>query len=136
MPLLRYFIYVGGVLLALLFGVSFFIPEAAPVTEHDAAKPVIRIASVRAGPPRVDFDTSVQAPINPVAILPKSAAPAQPRAPAREAMAQVPEPHATAVAPSAAPIKSEHKKTRIARRPDRRLVAAYPQPFLPFRWTW
>jgi hypothetical protein len=139
MPLLRYFMYVGGVLIALLFGVSALIPKAEPVVEHDATKPVIRIASARVAPPRVDFDTSVQAPVKPVAILPKQALPAP--APPREAMAQVIEPHAPpAVAPPAAAIKNEpkieHRKTRVARRPDHRLVAAYPQPFFPFRWTW
>ena len=136
MPLLRYFTYVGGALVALLFLASALIPQAAPVTEHDAARPVIRITSDKVGPPRVDFDTSVRAPVLPVAILPKSAAVP---APTREAMAQLAPPPAAAIAP-ASPIKVEpkieHRKTRVARRPDRRFVSAFPQPFLPFRWTW
>jgi hypothetical protein len=139
MPLLRYFTYVGGALLALLFVVSAFVPQAAaPVAEHNAARPVIRIASDKVRPPRVDLDTSVQTAPAVVAILPKPAAVALPGVPVRDAMAQLTPP--AAGAPAAAPIKAEprveHKKTRVARRPDRRFVAAFPQPFMPFRLTW
>ena len=139
MPLLRYFTYVGGGLLALLIVASYVLPETPMPPAHDASKPVIRIASNRVvGPPRVDIDTSVQAPV-----IPKPAA-AKPvaLAPPGEAMAQVAEPAAAAAtaASTAALAKNEHKidhkKTRIARRTDRRLVAAYPQPFQPFRWMW
>jgi hypothetical protein len=45
MPLLRYFTFVGGALLALLVVVSFFLPEPETITRPDAARPVIRIAS-------------------------------------------------------------------------------------------
>jgi hypothetical protein len=132
MPLLRYFTYVGGALMALLFVASYLFPEAPMVPAHDAVRPVIRIVSDKVGPPRVDFDTRLQLPpvTSALSIMPL-------RAPPREAMAQLAPPHAAAaVAAPAAPIKSEHKKTRIAKRPDRRLVAAYPQPFQPFRWMW
>jgi hypothetical protein len=140
MPLLRYFTYVGGLLFALLFVASYVFPDEPRLPAHDAAKPVIRIASNRVvGPPRVDIDTSAQTAV--AASVPALVAPKAPRAPAREAMAQVVPPQAAAtVAPPAAAIKSEpkieHKKVKIARRPDRRLVAAYPQPFQPFRWMW
>ena len=138
MPLLRYFTYVGGALLALLIVVSYVVPDTPMPPAHDASKPVIRIASDRvAGPPRVDIDTSLQTVPSVVALL---VAPRAPRPPAREAMAQLtPLQPAAAIAPPATATKIEHKKTRIARRPDRRLVAAYPQPFQPFqpfRWTW
>jgi hypothetical protein len=135
MPLLRYFTYVGGALLALLIVASYVIPDTPTPPAHDASKPVIRIASNRVvGPPRVDIDTSLQTVPSAVALL---VAPRAPRPPAREAMAQLapPQPAAAIAAPATA-TKIEHKKTRIARRPDRRLVAAYPQPFQPFRWTW
>jgi hypothetical protein len=135
MPLLRCFTYVGGALLALLIVAGYVVPDAPTPPAHDASKPVIRIASNRVvGPPRVDFDTSVQTVPGPVALL---VGPRAPRPPAREAMAQLAPPQpAAATAPPATASKIEHRKTRIARRPDRRLVAAYPQPFQPFRWTW
>jgi hypothetical protein len=53
MPLFRYFIVAGGALLALLFVVSGFFPETETVNRSDVARPVIRIASDRVGPPRV-----------------------------------------------------------------------------------
>jgi hypothetical protein len=139
MPLLRYFTYVGGALLALLVVASYVFPDTPAPPVHDGSKPVIRIASERVvGPPRMDFDTSVLPPIAPHV----AAAPGAPRAPALQAMAQIAPPQAVAaVAPPAPLIKSEakieHKKTKIARHhSDRRLVAAWPQPFQPFRWTW
>ena len=61
MPLLRYFTFVGGALLALLFVVSSYFPETETINHSDVAKPVIRIVSDRVGPPRVDIDTRVQA---------------------------------------------------------------------------
>jgi len=60
MPLLRYFTVVGGALLALLFVVSSHLPETEAIYHTDVARPVIRTASDRVGPPRVDIDTRVQ----------------------------------------------------------------------------
>jgi len=53
MPLLRYFTVVGGALLVLLLVVSSYFPETEAVNHSDAARPVIRAASDRVGPPRV-----------------------------------------------------------------------------------
>jgi hypothetical protein len=58
MPLARYFSYVGGVLLALLFVLDAYLPKV-PVPERvDANLPVIRIHSDRKWPERVVYDTS------------------------------------------------------------------------------
>jgi hypothetical protein len=61
MPLVRYFFYVGGVLLALLFISDWVLPTlpVADVTDAGADKPVIRINSDRKWPERVVFDTSI-----------------------------------------------------------------------------
>ena len=128
MPLLRYFIFVGGALLALLIVVSSYFPETETITYRDVARPVIRIASDRVGPPRVDIDTRVQ-----TAVVPSSAPDILQQAPARVAEAQLSAPLPTT---AAAPIKIERKKTRIARRPDRQRMAANPQGFQPFHLTW
>jgi hypothetical protein len=136
MPLLRYFIYVGGALVALLFVASYVFPETPTLPAHDASKPMIRIASDRvAGPPRVDFDTRPQAPRVPSPIASTPAGP-------REAFAQLAAPRAVpAVAPVPAPIKievaparTEPRKPKVARRPDRQLIASNPFIFQPFRW--
>jgi hypothetical protein len=86
MPLARYFLCVGGVLLALLFIVSAESPKvpAPQVTNTAAELPMIRIHTDRKWPERVVFDTSIPANMEPVAILAKAAtsASAPPKAPA------------------------------------------------------
>jgi|SRR5450631_4465733 hypothetical protein len=128
MPLLRYFIFVGGALLALLIVVSSCFPETETITHSDVARPVIRIVSDRMGPPRVDIDTRVQ-----TAVIPTSVPEILQQAPARVAEAQVSAPPPT---PAAAAIKIERKKTMVAKRPDRQRMAANPQGFQPFHLTW
>ena len=58
MPLARYFLYVGGVLLTLLFILDAWLTKF-PVMEAQANLPVIRIHSDRKWPERIVFDTSV-----------------------------------------------------------------------------
>jgi hypothetical protein len=128
MPLLRYFTFVGGALLALLIVVSSYFPETETITHRDVARPVIRIASVRVGPPRVDIDTRVQ-----TAVVPTPVPDILQQAPPRVAEAQLNTPLPTA---AAAPIKIQRKKTRIAKGADRRRMAANPQGFQPFHLTW
>src|ERR1700733_3694441 len=121
MPILRYFTFVGGALLVLLFVVSSCFPEPETTDHRDVARPVIRILSDRVGPPRVDIDTRVQA-----AVLPSSALDIEQQAPTPE----VAQPSAPRPTP-AAHIKVEAKKTRVAKRPDRQRMAANPQGFQP-----
>lgn len=59
MPLARYFFFVGGVLLALLFIADACLPKLAVVERADANLPLIRIHSDRKWPSRVVFDTSL-----------------------------------------------------------------------------
>jgi len=54
MPIIRYFAFVGGALLALLFVASSYFPEPGAVKIADATKPVVRVASDRMGPTRRD----------------------------------------------------------------------------------
>ena len=127
MPLLRYFTFVGGALLALLFVVSSYFPEAETINHSDVAKPVIRIVSDRVGPPRVDIDTRVQA-----AVVPISVPDILQQAPTHDAEVRL----SASLPTPAAPIKIERKKPRVAKRPDRQRIAANPQGFPPFRLTW
>ena len=127
MPLVRYFTFVGGALLALLIVVSSYLPERETITRPEPARPVIRIASDWVGPPRVDIDTRVQ-----TAVFPASVPEIAQQPPARVAEAQL---SATLPTP-AAPVRIERKKTRVAKRPDRQRVAANPQGFQPFHLTW
>ena len=127
MPLLRYFTFVGGALLALLIVVSSYLPETETITRSDAARPVIRIASDRVGPPRVDIDTRVQ-----TAVAPASVPEILQQAPARVAEVQLGGPLPT----PAAPVRIERKKARVAKRANGQRMAANPQEFRPFHLTW
>jgi hypothetical protein len=108
MPLLRYFLYVGGALLSLILCANIVLPqELLPATLTSATElPPIRIQSDRKLPERIVFDTSSTVASGPVAILPARkvaalVAPAPAPAPAvtaemsakarvREAFAQLP----------------------------------------------
>ena len=85
MPLARYFLFVGGALLALLFLANLGLPQL-PVAQatHDASAdlPPIRIHSDRKWPERVVFDTSVSAARPLIAT-------AQARVPAPAAVAEI-----------------------------------------------
>jgi hypothetical protein len=61
MPLVRYFVFVGGALLALLLICTSVLPKlpVADATDVGIDKPVIRINSERKWPERLVFDTSV-----------------------------------------------------------------------------
>jgi hypothetical protein len=127
MPLLRYFTFAGGALVALLMVVSSYFPETETLTHSDVARPFVRIATDRVGPPRVEFDTRVQTPVVPTPVL---EAPQQVPALAE---AQLSPPLTTT---ALAPTKVAHKKTVVAKRPDRQRMAANPQGFQTFRLTW
>jgi hypothetical protein len=128
-PLLRYFTVVGGALLALLFVASWCFPETETISRTDVARPVIRIASDRVTPARVEIDTREQSAVIPASV-PDIAQ--QTPAPAPVAQARVGAPHPTLEAT----VKIEQKKTKVAKRPDSQRVAANPQGFQPFRSTW
>ena len=128
MPMLRYFTFVGGALLALLMVVSSYFPATEIITHPDVARPAIRIASDRVGPPRVDIDTRVQ-----TEVVPTPVPDILQQAPAHVAEAQL---GASLPTTAAAPIKIERKKTRITRRPNRQRMAANPQGFQLFHLNW
>jgi hypothetical protein len=163
MPLLRYFVFVGGALLALLFVCDAVLPQVPlPVNLASGSDlPAIRIRSDRKWPERVVFDTSVPS-IAPVTLAAAQAAPVAPaiaeasaKARVREAFAQIPsgqsEPKQAgpkvaakvAAMPAGEPGKAELKqpqpKRKVARaRPAGRpvmLVAQQPH-FGLFDTTW
>lgn len=84
MPVGRYFVFVGSVLLALLFLADRYLPpQIAPSVRSDVDRPVIRIHSRHKWPEAVVYDTSLPTIVPPVAAAP-------PERPLREAFAQVP----------------------------------------------
>src|SRR5258705_4440481 len=114
MPLLRYFTFVGGALLTLLFVASWYFPEVETIKHNDVAKPGIRITSDRVGPPRIDFDTRVEAAAIPASapdpgLLADNLEQVPSRVAEARSVAQTPTP--------AVAVKIEHKKTKVAKRP-------------------
>ena len=87
MPVARYFLFVGGVLLALLLAIDALVPQQTVVASQAAPsidKTVVRIRSDQKPPERVVYDTNLPT------IVPPSAVTAQ-----------------VAVAPSAAPASAD-----------------------------
>jgi hypothetical protein len=90
MPLLRYFLFVGGTLLALLFVSDAVLPKQPLPSFLNVAssdQPFVRIHSERKWPERIVFDTSV-ATVKP-AIMAEVQAAAAAKARVREAFAQL-----------------------------------------------
>jgi hypothetical protein len=78
MPVARYFLFVGGVLLALLFALDAFAPQQVAVASNSAAsidKTVVRIRSDQKPPERVVYDTSLPTIVPPAAKTQIAAAP-------------------------------------------------------------
>ena len=97
MPVARYFFYVGGVLLALLFAVDAYVPKEPVATSTAAAaapveNPTLRIRSDRKWPERVVYDTSLPTIVPPkteiAAAVPAPASEMSAKARVRESFAQ------------------------------------------------
>jgi len=143
MLLARYFLSVGGVLLALLFVANAVVPKmpAADTNRNDADidKAVIRIHTDRKWPERVVFDTSMPTTIVPAQTV-KAEAVVPPPTPAADVSAKtrVREAFAQFVAPE--PKKPEAKpqrKRKIAKsRIAPPMIQVAQQPRFGFFNTW
>jgi hypothetical protein len=137
MPLARYFLFVGGVLLALLFIADAYLPKLPIAEVADPHLPVIHIYSAESLPERVVIDTSIATmlpapPINPIE---SRQAPAD-LARLREAFARLPPPDDLAKPQSTEtekqrPTPQRHGKSARRHAPSpMRLVWRQP----PFAW--
>jgi hypothetical protein len=138
MPVARYFLSVGGVLLALLFALNAYLPKSTEVARAESDLPVIRIHSDRKWPERVVFDTN-RPTIAPVQVATTEASPPAPaiakvsaNARQREAFAQLQPSDARLLHLSEAskPAPKLPPKRKIAKRraaPPVMLVAQQPQ---------
>ena len=125
MPLARYFYFVGGVLLALLFILDACFPKLPVLDRGLDSSLVIRIHSERKWPERIVFDTSLPASVpariassGPVTAPPETTGDASGKANGREAFAQM-QPSDARLSQPANPKKREPKlqhKSRIARK--------------------
>jgi hypothetical protein len=119
MPVARYFLFVGGVLLALLFAVDAFVPPLAAVASHAAPgvdKNVVRIRSDQKPPERVVYDTSLPTIVPPAATVRAAAAAAPPVVAEASAQARVRETFAQFV-----PTEAKKPEPQVQRK--RKVVA-------------
>jgi hypothetical protein len=138
MPLARYFLFVGGVLLALLFISDPFLPKLPVAGWSNSHSAIIRIHSDQKWPERVVYDASLPTVI-PAAIANMEASVAVPEIAAsatvreREAFAQLQRPDANQLPDPKKrepKLQRQRKIAKIAQRqaaPATRLVARQPQ---------
>jgi hypothetical protein len=150
MPLLRYFVFVGGALLALLLVSNAFFPKLPDEVRADSEfdRSTIRINSERKWPERIVFDTNQPTIVPPQSAIttarvqtPAGVADVSSKARVREAFAQVapPVPTQAQMPESRKPEKPVQQKRKIAKRhpaPPTMLVAQQPQFSLFGNTTW
>ena len=130
MPVARYFLFVGGILLALLFALDAFAPQQTVVAGNAAPsinKTVVRIRSDQKLPERVVYDTSLPTIVPPAAATQIAAAPAAPAADVG-AQAQVRDTFAQFVPAEA----KKFEKQPESQAPRKRKIAKI-RPALPMR---
>src|ERR1700738_4287964 len=138
MPVLRYFLFVGGALLALLFAIDAFAPKVPVVVAAEASatteNPTLRIRSDRKWPHRIVFDTSLPTIVPPAQTAATEVSPPPPtaageftaKARVRESFAQF------RPADESKPEAKPQPKRKIAKHraaPQVALVAQQPQRF-------
>ena len=153
MPVARYFLFVGGVLLALLLAINAFVPEQAVVASQagpSVDKTVVRIRSDQKPPERVVYDTSLPT-IVPPTVTAQAVAPPAPAVASADATAQarVRDTFAQFVPPEAKkPEPQVQRKRKVARsrpappmqfgqQPQMRVAQQSQFGFFGGpRWTW
>jgi len=136
MPVARYFLFVGGVLLALLLAIDALVPQQAVVASQAAPsvnKTVVRIRSDQKLPERVVYDTSLPTIVPPPVATAQVTAPvATPSAPAvadATAEARVRETYAQLVpAEAKKPEPQAQRKRKVAKSRPAPLMQIAQQP--------
>ena len=144
MPVARYFLFVGGVLLALLFALDAFAPQQVAVASNSASsidKTVVRIRSDQKPPERVVYDMSLPTIVPPAAKSQVAAAApfadisAQARV--RDTFAQFVPAEAKKLVNQAEPKQAEPTKQAETQAPRKRKVVrvAKTRPTQPMRFA-
>jgi len=133
MPVARYFLFVGGVLLALLLAIDALVPQQAIVASQAASsvnKTVVRIRSDQKLPERVVYDTSLPTLVPPPSVTAQVAAPvvapaAAPASADATAQARVRETFAQFV-----PAQAKKPEPQVQRK--RKIAKSRPAPPMQF----
>jgi hypothetical protein len=142
MPLGRYFAYVGGLLLALLFLIDWNVPQttAARPANSDIDRSVIRIHSAHRWPAAVVFDTTQPTITPPQQTVQAKAVPAAPppaKKPSHEALALAQAGEIPAAVPRTAPPRQAKRRATRARPVySSRVASTEPFGFRPFGPGW
>lgn len=140
MPLARYFVLVGGVLIVLLLGASWIWPSSEAVQSQDTSAqasvdaPIARIHSTQKWPDKIQFDTSMPTIVPPTPAAPAIALVAPPVAATTIAAASPLDARAE-VKPNVLPprkrmAKVHHRSPRQTRWADANPTAR------PWSWSW
>jgi len=132
MPVARYFLFVGGALLALLLAIDAFVPQETVVASQAAPsvdKTVVRIRSDQKLPERVVYDTSLPTIVPPPAVTAQVTAPVVAPSAAADATAQtrVRETFAQFVPEAKKPEPQVQRKRKIAKSRPAPMQFAQPQ---------
>ena len=143
MPLARYFVVVGGALMALLFVFDFFSPKASADSGIHSAGPVdkttMRIRSEQKLPERIVFDTT-QPTIAPKAAQTQAAQTTQAALPGPEPVPEItPKARVRETFAQFAPVEKKadttvHKKKKTARAPGQPMYVARYSYFGTSTW--
>ena len=133
MPVARYFLFVGGVLLALLLAIDALVPQQAVVasqTVPSVDKTVVRIRSEQKLPERVVYDTSLPTIVPPPAMTAQIAPSVTPVSADATTQARVRETFAQFVPGEAKkPDPQVQRKRKVARsRPAQPMLFGFGQP--------
>jgi hypothetical protein len=135
MPIGRYFLYIGSVLLALLFLADWYFPPLiAEQSRSNVDRTTIRLHSTYKWPNAIVFDTTQPIVAPPPVTIVAAPAPPPPAKPAREAYAMATEP--VAAAKPAEPVKAAKphvRRTRTARTPGNEMSGYRGDWFAPPR---
>jgi hypothetical protein len=136
MPLARYFLYIGGALLALLFISDPYLPKLPAADRGNSRSAVIHIHSDQKWPERIDYNTSLLT-VPPAQIANIEANIAAPEIVAstteREAFAQLqPSSQLSDAKKSEPKVQRQHKTAKRRAAPPALLAARHVQ----FGWFW
>ncbi len=132
MPVARYFLFVGGVLLALLLAIDALVPQQAIMASQatpSVNKTVVRIRSDQKLPERVVYDTNLPIIVPPPSMTAQAVVPPVPASAPATAEARVRETFAQYVpAEAKKPEPQVQRKRKIVRsRPAQPMLLAQPQ---------
>jgi hypothetical protein len=118
MPVGRYFLYIGGVLLALLFIADWWLPSLGSGSAPSGVdRTTIRIHSVQKWPAAVVIDTTLPTIVPPPVARAAAPAPPSPARPVREAFALAEATPEIKPAEAVKPAKPHVRRSRVARAP-------------------